>query len=119
MSLNQSGQKIQKQPSTVALEVVEQQQFDLKDPQYYLNREFSWLEFNRRVLAEAEREVTPLLERLKFLAIVSTNLDEFFMKRIGGLKQQLGAHVPVLSVDGLTPGQQVAGGKARTAHLRG
>ena len=82
-------------------------QFDLADSQWYLNRELTWLEFNRRVLHEAEDERTPLLERLKFLAIVSGNLDEFFMKRIGGLKQQIGAGVHELTLDGRTPRQQV------------
>ncbi len=81
--------------------------FDLGDSQWYLNRELTWLEFNRRVLHEAEDERTPLLERLKFLAIVSANLDEFFMKRIGGLKQQIGAGVHELTLDGRTPRQQV------------
>jgi polyphosphate kinase len=81
--------------------------FDLCDSQWYLNRELTWLEFNRRVLHEAEDERTPLLERLKFIAIVSNNLDEFFMKRIGGLKQQIGAGVRELSLDGRTPRQQV------------
>jgi len=81
--------------------------FDLKDPQWYLNRELTWLAFNRRVLHEAEDERTPLLERVKFVAIVGSNLDEFFMKRIGGLKQQLGAGVTELSVDGRTPQQQI------------
>ncbi|HEX9024003.1 MAG TPA: polyphosphate kinase 1 [Geobacteraceae bacterium] len=81
--------------------------FDLEDSQWYLNRELTWLEFNRRVLREAEDERTPLLERLKFLAIVSGNLDEFFMKRIGGLKQQIGAGVRELTLDGRTPRQQV------------
>jgi len=65
------------------------------------------LEFNRRVLWEAEDERTPLLERVKFIAIVSSNLDEFFMKRIGGLKQQVGAGISELSVDGRTPQQQI------------
>ena len=55
-------------------------QFDLNDPALYLNRELTWLEFNRRVLHEAEDRRTPLLERIKFAAIVSANLDEFFMK---------------------------------------
>ena len=80
---------------------------DLDDPTLYLNRELTWLEFNRRVLNEAEDERTPLLERVKFLAIVSSNLDEFFMKRIGGLKQQVGAGVQSLTVDGRTPQQQI------------
>lgn len=81
--------------------------FNLDDSQYYLNREFSWLEFNRRVLSEAENESNPLLERLKFLAIVNSNLDEFFMKRIGGLKQQLGASIQPISIDGRKPKQQI------------
>ena len=80
---------------------------DLKDPALYLNRELTWLEFNRRVLNEADDDRTPLLERVKFLAIVSSNLDEFFMKRIGGLKQQVGAGVQELTVDGRTPQQQI------------
>ena len=82
-------------------------EFDLEDPALYLNRELTWLEFNRRVLNEADDERTPLLERVKFLAIVSSNLDEFFMKRIGGLKQQVGAGVQELTVDGRTPQQQI------------
>jgi len=82
--------------------------FDASDPQWYLNRELTWLEFNKRVLHEAEDERTPLLERVKFLAIVSSNLDEFFMKRIGGLKQQVGAGISELSVDGRTPQQQIS-----------
>jgi polyphosphate kinase len=80
---------------------------ELLAPECYLNRELSWLEFNRRVLHEATDERTPLLERLKFLAIFSSNLDEFFMKRIGGLKQQLGAGLQYLTVDGRTPKQQI------------
>ena len=83
-------------------------EFDLSDPSLYLNRELTWLAFNRRVLSEAEDERNPLLERLKFLAIVSSNLDEFFMKRIGGLKQQLGAGMSKKTVDGRTPREQIA-----------
>ena len=90
---------------------------DLKDPSLYLNRELTWLEFNRRVLNEAEDERTPLLERVKFLAIVSSNLDEFFMKRIGGLKQQVGAGVQELTVDGRTPQQQIDEAQAVVAEL--
>ncbi len=82
-------------------------EFDLRDSQWFLNRELTWLSFNRRVLHEAEDVRTPLLERLKFIAIVSGNLDEFFMKRIGGLKQQIGAGVRELSLDGRTARQQV------------
>eukprot|EP00494_Astrolonche_serrata_P000123 UN00124 len=66
---------------------VETQFADLDAPELYLNRELTWLEFNFRVLHEAQDDKNPLLERLKFAAIVSSNLDEFFMKRIGGLKQ--------------------------------
>jgi polyphosphate kinase len=108
MSLNQPTDDVAENSSKIELEAVEPlSEFDLTDSQYYLNREFSWLEFNRRVLAEAENEANPLLERLKFIAIVNSNLDEFFMKRIGGLKQQLGANVQLLSVDGRTPSQQI------------
>jgi polyphosphate kinase len=82
--------------------------FDLADSQWYLNRELTWLKFNQRVLHEAEDPRTPLLERLKFIAIVSANLDEFFMKRIGGLKQQIGAGLKELTLDGRTPRQQVS-----------
>jgi len=81
--------------------------FDLSNPQWYLNRELTWLAFKRRVLHEAEDERVPLLERLKFIAIVSGNIDEFFMKRIGGLKQQIGAGMRELTPDGRTPHQQV------------
>ncbi|BBA71725.1 polyphosphate kinase 1 [Geobacter sulfurreducens] len=77
-------------------------------PELYLNRELTWLQFNRRVLHEAEDPRTPLLERVKFTAIVSSNLDEFFMKRIGGLKQQVGAGLQHPTVDGRTPRQQIA-----------
>ena len=80
---------------------------DLSRPGYYLNRELTWLNFNFRVLHEAEDPRTPLLERLKFLAIVGSNLDEFFMKRIGGLKQQVEAGITERTVDGRTPGEQI------------
>ena len=82
--------------------------FDLDSPTLYLNRELTWLDFNRRVLHEAVDPRTPLLERVKFVAIVSANLDEFFMKRIGGLKQQDAAGFRNPTVDGRTPRQQIA-----------
>lgn len=85
---------------------------DIDDSSLYLNRELTWLEFNRRVLHEAEDERTPLLERVKFLAIVANNLDEFFMKRIGGFKQQIASGVTELTVDGRTPQQQIQDAKA-------
>src|SRR5215470_2120571 len=81
---------------------------DLEGPEWYLNRELTWLAFNDRVLHEAEDERTPLLERVKFLAITASNIDEFFMKRIGGLKQQVAAGFHGLTVDGRTPAQQIA-----------
>lgn len=80
---------------------------NLSEPKYYLNRELSWLEFNSRVLHEAYDQRTPLLERLKFLAIFTSNLDEFFMVRVAGLKQQVEAKVSQLSPDGRTPQQQL------------
>ncbi len=81
--------------------------FDLDSTEWYLNRELTWLNFNKRVLNEALDERVPLLERVFFLAVVSSNLDEFFMKRIGGLKQQVGAGVKKLTVDGMLPQQQI------------
>ena len=76
---------------------------DLRHSSLYLNRELSWLEFNRRVLHEAQDSRTPLLERLKFLAIFSSNLDEFFQVRVAGLKQQLAAGIVERTADGMTP----------------
>ncbi|NEX20230.1 polyphosphate kinase 1 [Thiorhodococcus mannitoliphagus] len=83
------------------------EEISLDDPSLYLNRELTWLAFNQRVLHEANDPRNPLLERVKFLAIVSNNLDEFFMKRIGGLKQQIAASVHTQSLDGRTPTQQL------------
>lgn len=73
------------------------------DQQYLLNRELSWIEFNRRVLEEALDETTPLLERLKFLSIFSTNLDEFFMIRVSGHKENAVETPSKLSIDGMMP----------------
>ncbi|NVB82097.1 MAG: polyphosphate kinase 1 [Kofleriaceae bacterium] len=81
---------------------------DLGAPELYLNRELTYLNFCWRVLHEAEDDRLPLLERVKFLAIVSSNIDEFFQKRIGGLKQQVGAQLHSVTPDGRTPQQQIA-----------
>jgi polyphosphate kinase len=79
---------------------------DLDDPTYYLNRELSEVAFQRRVLNEAVDERNPLLERVKFLAIFTQNMDEFFRKRVGGLRQQMAAGMTEPTVDGLTPEAQ-------------
>ena len=81
---------------------------DLRHPSLYLNRELSWLEFNRRVLHEALDPRTPLLERLKFLAIFSSNLDEFFQIRVAGLRKQVAVRFQEPAEDGLTAEEQLA-----------
>ncbi len=81
---------------------------DLRSPSLYFNRELSWLEFNHRVLQEAESDSVPLFERVKFHAIFSSNLDEFFMVRVAGLKQQLTGEVDDLAADGFSVHDQLA-----------
>jgi polyphosphate kinase len=83
----------------------------------YLNRELSWLEFNSRVLHEAEDERTPLLERLKFLSIFSTNLDEFYMVRAAGLRRQVAAGVLQSAADGMSPQAQLDAIEVRVREL--
>jgi len=80
---------------------------NLKNPKLYNNRELSWLQFNTRVLKQAQDESLPLLERLKFLAIYGTNLDEFYMIRVAGLKKLFSAGIIVSGADRLTPLQQL------------
>jgi polyphosphate kinase len=83
----------------------------------YLNRELSWLDFNARVLAQADVPSTPLLERAKFLAIYSQNLDELFQVRVAGLKDQVAAGLGVSTPDGLTPDEQLAAIRERVIDL--
>ena len=97
-----------KPPASASPDALRPAGVDLKDPALYLNRELSWLEFNRRVLDEAYDHRHPLLERVKFLAIFSTNLDEFFMIRVSGLKDQMAAGVTTAPPDGITPAQTLA-----------
>src|SRR5260370_13832914 len=80
---------------------------ELKDPSLYINRELSLLAFQRRVLEEAQDERNPLLERVKFLAIVGSNLDEFFMVRVAGLIAQMDAGIIDTGPDGLSPRAQL------------
>ena len=90
---------------------------ELDQPDLYINRELSWIEFNRRVFEQAQDSRHPLLERVKFLSIFDTNLDEFIMVRVAGLKDQLVAHVPSLSPDGLTAEQQMVAVRQTLAPL--
>lgn len=80
---------------------------DLESPELFLNRELSWLEFDERVLQQGRSPEVPLMERLKFLAIVSSNLDEFFMIRVAGLKQQLAAGLTASGTGRQSPGEQL------------
>ena len=83
-------------------------EFKLSDPRVYLNRQLSWLKFNERVLAQAEDPRHPLLERVRFVSISETNLDEFFMIRVSGLQRQVAAHSSRVESDEMLPEDQLA-----------
>jgi polyphosphate kinase len=88
-------------------------------PELFINRELSLLEFQRRVLEEAQDENNPLLERLRFISIFGSNMDEFFMVRISGIRKQVEAHITDVSPDGLTPRDQLAALRKRAIELYG
>ena len=90
---------------------------DLQDPSLYVNRELSWLDFNDRVLQLAEDESVPLIERLKFLAIFVTNLDEFFMIRVAGVHDQVDARIDARGPDGLSPSEVLEGIAAKVGEM--
>ena len=91
------------------------QKTDLRSPEYYINRELSWLEFNTRCLSEARNHENPLFERLKFLSITASNLDEFFMVRVASLIDMVNAGYQKKDIAGLTAEEQLKkiGKKAR------
>src|SRR5438105_14376265 len=96
--------RIEEENSAVlAPEVVQSAHKRFGDPKNFINRELSWLEFNRRVLEEAQDQRQPLIERVKFLTISSSNLDEFFEIRVAGIKQQIESETSDVGPDRLSP----------------
>ena len=102
------GEQSVEAPATRTVTMAPGETIALTDPSLYINQELSWLSFNERVQEEAEDPSHPLLERIKFLAIVSTNTDEFFMIRVAGLKQALALGIGPRGEDGLTPTEALA-----------
>src|ERR1700758_4662426 len=93
----------EKSSATAVPEVVRTAHERFRDPKNFINRELSWLAFNRRVLEEAQDPAQPLIERVKFLTIFSSNLDEFFEIRVAGIKQQIESETSDVGPDGLSP----------------
>src|SRR5207253_8257299 len=93
----------EKSSVTAVPQVVEAAHNHFRDPKNFINRELSWLAFNQRVLEEAQDPAQPLIERVKFLTIFSSNLDEFFEIRVAGIKQQIESETSDLGPDGLSP----------------
>src|SRR3954463_3135200 len=90
---------------------------DLKNPALYINRELSWLEFNQRVLSQAQDPTHPLLERVKFLAITGTNLDEFFMIRVSTTQKKLREGIEDVAPDGYNTEQQLEAMRVRARRM--
>src|SRR6266550_8182965 len=112
----QATARTEEQSTAIAApEVVQTAHDRFGDPKNFINRELSWLEFNRRVLEEAQDQRQPLIERVKFLTIVSSNLDEFFEIRVAGIKQQIESETSDVGPDGLSP-TETFNAIQRTAH---
>ena len=93
----------EKSDATAAPQVIQTLHDRFGDPKNFINRELSWLAFNQRVLEEAQDPTQPLIERVKFLTIFSSNLDEFFEIRVAGIKQQIESETSGVGPDGLSP----------------
>src|SRR4029077_1226175 len=104
MAEAQATVRSEEESSTIAApEPVQSTHEGFGDPKNFINRELSWLEFNRRVLEQAQDPSQPLIERVKFLTIFSSNLDEFFEIRVAGIKQQMQSETSEIGPDGLSP----------------